>query len=419
MTNQPQDKIIGVLTSGDPNGYFSNGLHQNALFLYKCLKKVPMVKPVLVFYPLSSKKEWPDEVEIFGETAYNLELFYDKYHLDALLLVSVALNNSVANKLKKNRVKLVAVVYGNRYVMDQETMCFGDLLPSAEGKRNFANRSLMREDVKIDAVWMSPHFAWQKDYIKHRYDAPTAHVCPYIWGPDLLLQQYKQDKHYDEFGPLFRPGNPKNKNLFATEPNINVLKTSLFPFQAANLVVERENPNFGEILLFGSRHHRLHNKPIQEYFQSMKLLKDKKVFFEDRWKFSTITKHAQVMFHHHFENGLNYTMLEAATLRLPVVHNSEFMPELGYYYKRANLTDAATQIEAALVHEHRDDLDEYNKLCEGVVKKFHYGSYDNVRGHQTLIANLFSPDIEPELPQYIVDLEYKLDHGDGYISPIG
>ena len=418
MTDTPREMIVGVLTSGDANGYFSNGLHQNALFLYRCLKNVPMVKPVLIFYPMSGR-EWSDEIEIFGEPAYNIEIFYEKYHLDVLLLVSTILNESIATKLRNNKVKLVAVVYGNRYVMDQETICFGDLLPVAEGKRNFANRSLLREDLHIDAVWMSPHFAWQKDYIKHRYSSPVSHVCPYIWGPELLLQQYKNDKHYDETGPYFRAGNPKNKNVFATEPNINVLKTSLFPFQAANLVAERENPDFGEILLFGARHQRLHNKPLQAYFNSMRLDQDKKVFYEDRWRFSTITKHAQVMFHHHFENGLNYTMLEAATLKLPVVHNSEFMPELGYYYKRANLTDAAAQLEAALLHEERDDLEEYNEICDQVVRKFHYANYDNVRGYQTLIASLYSPDIEPELPPYIVDLEYRLEHGDGYISPLG
>lgn len=418
MTDAPREMIVGVLTSGDANGYFSNGLHQNALFLYRCLKNVPMVKPVLIFYPVSGR-EWPDEVQIFGEPAYNLELFYEKYHLDVLLLVSTVLNNTIAKKLKENRVKMVAVVYGNRYVMDQEAMCFGDLVSPKEGKKNFAARSLMREDTDFDAVWLSPHFAWQKDYIKHRYgNVPQAHVCPYIWGPELLLQQYKQLEYWAKTGPFFRANNPKNKNVFATEPNINVLKTSLFPFQAANLVVERGNPNFGEILLFGSRHHRFHNPSAKQYFESMKISQEKKVFFEDRWKFSTITKHAQIMFHHHFENGLNYTMLEAATLKLPIVHNSEFMPELGYYYKRANLTDAATQIEAALLHEERDDLEEYNKVCDEVVRKFHYANYDNVRGHQSLLAKLFNPEIELELPQYIVDLEYRLEHGDGYISPL-
>jgi hypothetical protein len=419
MTDTPKEIIVGVLTNGDTDGYFSNGLHQNALFLHKCLKNAPKIKSLLLFYPFPGK-EWPDHKQIFDETAYNLDLFLDKYHLDVILYVSVLPNSSKIEKLKNNNVKMVAVVYGNRYIMDQEAICFGEFVPAKDDVFNHAARSILREDVGIDAVWVSPHFSWQKDYIKHRYqNVSLSHTCPYIWGPDLLLNQYKEDSFYKDKGPLFRPGNPKNKNVFATEPNINVVKTSLFPFMAANILVNQENPNFGELLLFGCRKKRLHNPYAAQYFKSLRIDKEKKVFYEDRWRFSTITKHAQVMFHHHFENGLNYTLLEAAALRLPVVHNSEFMPELGYYYKRANLTDAAAQLERALLHEERTDLEEYNELCHQVVKKFHYANLDNVRGYQTLIANLYNPNIEPELPPYIVDLEYRLEHGDGYISPLG
>jgi len=49
MTDTPKEIVVGVLTNGDPGGYFSNGLHQNAYFLYKCLKKIPLVKPLLMF----------------------------------------------------------------------------------------------------------------------------------------------------------------------------------------------------------------------------------------------------------------------------------------------------------------------------------------------------------------------------------
>ena len=76
------------------------------------------------------------------------------------------------------------------------------------------------------------------------------------------------------------------------------------------------------------------------------------------------------------------------------------------------------QIEAALLHEERDDLTEYNKTCEEVIERFGIDNEENIRGYQTLLANLIDPKIEPELPQYIVNLEDKLDHEDGYISPI-
>jgi hypothetical protein len=124
------------------------------------------------------------------------------------------------------------------------------------------------------------------------------------------------------------------------------------------------------------------------------------------------------MFHHHFMNGLNYTMLEAAYLKLPVVHNSEFMTDLGYYYRGANLTEAVHQLEHALNHEERDDLEEYNAACDRVVDKFSIDNLENIKGYQTLLCNLLDEKIEPELPVYMQNLENDLDHSEGYISPL-
>lgn len=418
MSKVPEKITVGILTSPDAGGYFSNGLHQNAFFLYRLLEKIPNIKPVLTYHERGDVEKPTSNVEIFGEKAYNINLFYDKYHLDVLLCVSTILPPDLSCHLRKHKVKIVAVIYGNRYVMDQEATCFGHLVPAEGAHRNSAAQGLRREDADVDAVWMSPHFSWQKDYIKHRYKAPKAFVCPYIWGPELLMSQYKDHPYYKRYkeGPFFRKGNPNNKNVFATEPSINVLKTSLFAFQTANIICD--SPNFNEILLFGSRNLKKHNPFVSNYFESLPLHKKKKVIFEARWRFSVITKHAQVMFHHHFMNGLNYTMLEAATLKLPIVHNSEFMSDMGYYYKMANISDAASQLELALEHEHREDIEDYNQQNYEVVDRFYYGNYHNIVGYKTLIENLYDSKIEPELPQYIQDLDYESNHSDGYISPL-
>ena len=409
--------LVGIVTSPSQGAYFSNGLHQNAYYLYKLLQKVPQVQPLLVFPP-GQLKIPVDSIEIFGETAHSMNLFIDKYHLDALLFVSAAVDSTYLDKFRKNGVKMAAVIYGNRYVMDQETFVFGHLEHPEEGEVNVAARELLREDADVDAVWLSPHFAWQKDYIKHRYSAKRAYICPYVWDPELLDLKYSENPHFKENSPLFQIGSPNNKDIFCTEPNINVLKTSLFPYLAVNTVYEKGNKDLGHFYLFNSIQVNKLNKEAAPYLRYFPLLKDKKVTFEGRYGLPTMTKHAQIMFHHHFENGLNYTLLEAARLKLPIVHNSEFMPELGYYYKRANLTDAAKQIEAALLHEERDDLAEYNKTCEEVIERFGIDNEENIRGYQTLLANLIDPKIEPELPQYIINLEDKLDHEDGYVSPI-
>jgi hypothetical protein len=92
------------------------------------------------------------------------------------------------------------------------------------------------------------------------------------------------------------------------------------------------------------------------------------------------------------------------------------MPELGYYYKRANLTDAAKQIRKAFLHEERDDLEEYTKTSFEVLRRFSIHNTANIRGYQTLLANMMDNKLEVELPEYIVNLENKLQNDHPYIS---
>jgi hypothetical protein len=415
-----QNAIVGILISPNSLGFDTNGLHQNSFFLYRLLKQIKGVTPILVYAPefLPERIKADDQIDLFGEPVYRIDLFYEKYHLTVLLEICIAIDSGTAKKLRRAGTKIVMVAYGNRYVLEQEAICFGHL-PRSNMSANYADRNLLRETTHRDAIWMSPHFAWQKDYYKHRFNANVAHVCPYVWDPEMVDKRYKDSGLYKDKSPAFHPNNPANKNVFSTEPNINVLKTSLFPFQAFNLAYETLGDELGDLYLYNTAHVVKENKKITSYFSHFPSTQAGKIKCLSRHGYPHITNSAQIMFHHHFQNGLNYTLLEAARLRLPIVHNSEFMPELGYYYSGANLTAASAQIVSALSHQDRDDLEEYDHQCDKVIEKFWIHNRENIRGYQTLIANLLDSSIEPELPQYIVDLENKLDHGDGYISPLG
>ena len=410
--------IVGIVTSPNEDGYFNNGLHQNAYYLYKLYKNVPRVTPLLM-YPnkLVKGKPSPDQSTIFGEPAYNLDLFKEKYGVHALLFVSAVIPRAMLKPFRDNGVKLATVVYGNRYVMDQEAIVFGHLESPAKSMTNFAKRNLWREDGDMDAVWLSPHFGWQKDYIKHRYAAQRSFICPYIWDPELLDLKYDEHDHYKKNPRGFTVGHPGNKNIFCTEPNINVLKTSLFPYQAADIAY-RDGGDLNKLYLYNTKDMILNNKDIAFYMSQFPLTLDKKIVFEHRYGLPAMTKTSKVMFHHHFENGLNYTLLECARLGLPVVHNSEFMPELGYYYHKADLTAAAAQIKSALKHEERDDLDEYNQTAHDVIRRFSISNAQNLRGYQTLLANLLDNSLGVELPEYIVEYENKYEASKPSFSPM-
>ena len=207
--------------------------------------------------------------------------------------------------------------------------------------------------------------------------------------------------------------------MFCTEPNINVLKTSLFPLLAADAAYKSDpQGSFEHFYLYNALKPVTYSDSFAAYMGKFSSVRDKKISFRDRFGFPTMTRSAQILFHHHFHNGLNYTMLEAAHLRLPIVHNSEWMPSLGYYYDGANITDAARQIHHALGHEDRDDLEDYNAQCQKTLDQFSINNLENVRGYQTLLVNLLDPKQEPELPGYIQTLDEDTKNYKGYLSPL-
>ena len=77
MSTVPEKIIVGIVASGDEGWYFSNGLLQNAWFLFKCLCHVPNITPMLVYWP-ESGDETKEHKIVFGEKVYRLDLFYEQ-----------------------------------------------------------------------------------------------------------------------------------------------------------------------------------------------------------------------------------------------------------------------------------------------------------------------------------------------------
>jgi len=413
---EKREIIVGIAVSPNSQGYFGNGLHQNAFYLYRLFQNMVGVTPLLVFHPLSLK-EPPTSIDIFGETAHNLALFVNKYHLDALLLVSVTPPPQDLELFRSKGVKIASITYGNRYISDQEFMVFGHL--EGKSRKPRAIDDPLREDLKPDAVWVSPHYTWQRDYIQHRFSSGRSYTCPYIWDSELMDLKFNSHSKYQHHSPNFLSNSPRNKSIFCLEPNISISKTTLFAYQTAARLEKISPGSFVYLRLYNSKDHFDQNGKLANYVaRTSDLLSEHRALFLHRASFQDIVEEGSVMFHHHFFNGLNYTLLEGAHLRLPIVHNSEFMPELGYYYPGANITSATKQLGRALLHEERDDLEEYDQTCQDVLLKYSIHNEENIQGYRTLLANLLDKKVSPELPAYINDIEHEVAHGSGYVSPL-
>jgi len=427
LIKQEDKRMVAIILNPSESGIFNNGLHQNGYFLYRLLGKIPNVQPFLI----APDDTLPEEnrkidnlLECFGAPVVPMGWFREKYRCDVMIQGSYAIAPEQLVSYKKTGTKIIAVVWGHKYAINQETMAFGRLVTTDKDPNiNHAAASIIRRNEgTLDAVWLSPHFTWTKQYLAASYDMPLhkTFTAPYIWDPEIVTRVCKDLPSFNngEKTPHFRAGDLENKQIYTLEPNINVLKTSLIPFHALELLY-KENPDHfdhcyfygGEILNENPHFHQLLN--TSAFFSDGKT---HKVTFNGRTKIPWVYEKAKVQLAHHYDCGLNYTYLEAAYHHHPIVHNSHFMRDMGYYYRGANTHDAAAQLRMALRHQDRDDLDEYNANCDDVVDRFSINNAQNIRGYSTLIENLFD-DTQPVLPDYIQELEDDLSYGGEYFSP--
>lgn len=425
-----EKRMVAVLMNPSEGGMFNNGLHQNGYFLYRLLEKIPNIHPFLCcpdsFIPAEHQQE-DNLMKCFGVPVIPMSFFKTKYRCDVMICASFAIEPEDARPYKDNGTKFVAPVWGHKYIMAHETACFGrfQVPPKEKDGRNFSDQGIrLRNEGILDAIWISPHFTWTKQFLASLYKMPLHKVftAPYVWDSELADLGFKAHPDYEsqKISPYFRAGDPQNKAIYSLEPNINVVKTSLVPFMIAEHLYGENREHFAHCYLFGAQpawgsNQHLVNLVNRSGF-ALPAGGTEKVSCEYRTKLPWVYAKAKVHLAHHWNLGLNYTYLEAAHYHHPIVHNSEFMRDMGYYYRGASVLDGAAQLSMALRHEDRPDLDQYNAQCDEVVHRFNISNEQNIRGYSTLIENLFTNEA-PKLPDYIEDLESELAYGGGYFSP--
>ena len=71
-----------------------------------------------------------------------------------------------------------------------------------------------------------------------------------------------------------------------------------------------------------------------------------------------ITKFGSIIISHQQDNALNYLYLESLYLNLPILHNSDFIKDYGYYYPEYDIDIAKVQINKIL-KEHKENISNY------------------------------------------------------------
>ncbi len=302
---------VGITCNYKNDTLFANGIDYNILLWYKFLELCGYI-PYLIYGSINNEVK-----EKYGE------LFDKKYRIVEYNPTEITdINKSyifkeieviffcgfydinLLNISKEKNKKNIYIMMGNEYQYDVQSI--------------IENNNNIILNYNYDEIWISPHFEYSKDYLEIRYKTKVV-VCPYIWEP-LLMEKYGLK---DNVKPI-----ENTIDVAIMEPNLNYGKTCLIPIS----ICELNEKDIDNVYVFGA-HHLKENKFIQEVIMKKEIIKKGKTSFENRVPITDIiSKYCNVVVSCNENWDLNYVFLECFYLGVPLVHNSEYLKDYGYYY---------------------------------------------------------------------------------------
>lgn len=351
---------IGV-TCKDSSKVFSNGLTQNAYFLILLLRNAG--------YDVDPVSQFEEAGKFLEELEIRLLSFDTVKNYDILLEVCYSVTDDLLDYSLKNGLKLVTINYGNILMLIQEDMILAPTRTPAINRGGFD-------------VWISPHFEFSKGFVAATSKAKVE-ICPYIWN-NKIFDKYCETNKMD---PFYK--NDKNLNKIGIfEPNINIIKTCVYPLIALEKLERADKTLIKEILVFNGFDMK-DNPKFKEVVTNFDIYTNKKLSMESRFPLPSILGNELIgaILSHNFYCDLNYLTLEGLYSGVPVIHNSEFCKDAGYFYKTFDADDCIEKIKYAILN-HDSDIENYKKSAKEVLYRFSVNNNENIKKYKYLIENI-------------------------------
>lgn len=355
-------KLKIAITCKDSSKVWSNGLTQNAYNLIYLLKKLD--------YKLV------DAVSQFDEAGKNLEEFEIKKldhstvkNYDLIIEVCYSVTDDLFDYARKSGIKIVTINYGNILMLMQE-----DLILNQK-----SNPAINRGGIQS---WISPHFEFSKGFVETTSKGKVS-ICPYIWSPKIFEKYCKSNN----INPFFKDStNIKKVGIF--ESNINIIKTCIYPLISLEKLERKNSKVVDEILIFNGLGLK-ENAKFKEITRNFDTFSSGKISVEGRYPMPLMLSKGLVgtIVSHQFYCDLNYLTLESLYTGNPIIHNSEFCKEAGYFYSGFDANDCANQIQNA-IENHESNITKYKKSAEEVLNLFSADNMSNVMKYKRLIDNI-------------------------------
>lgn len=355
-------------------GVFTNGLRQNNIFLYRLFKASKNCANVWLLNAGLHDYRFPDGV-LGVEPDAIVRFDQIKDDLDFLLVVGTRPGPDQVRYLRERGCKVVFYKGGNSAILSMEAMA--DTEVDKYGEFYF-------DHDLYDTIWMTPqHIRSYAGWAKTMYRVDVNEV-PQVWDASFL--ELQDDTTRGHFGYKKKKAGQKWK-VGVTDPNITVMKTVHMPALVCEAAYRKRPQAFEKIYITNSLQF-MQNTHFTSFLEALSSVRAGVMSVEQRFMlYDFLAKHVDAIVTHHWENGLNYLYYEVLYGNYPLIHNSEFISDYGYYYKDFDAEDGGRALLKAM-KEHDRSLKDYAARNAALFARLDPQSADNIRLHEKLMFAL-------------------------------
>jgi hypothetical protein len=363
---------ISVLTHAGQN-IWENGMGQNVLFLARLLQRIGFVESVTLI-DAGDQPNMPPQVDL---AAMGLAFGRARELTDALDVVI-----EMAGALDVQWLSYFRAC-GGRVVFH----CVGQPFAALAEPIVFTDKGHFSKPDRCDEVWLLPKDEVFAPMMRTMHRCPVFEV-PYLWSPQFLAQRVAEvEAAGHRFGYTPRTVEQPGFRVAIFEPNISVVKSSSVPMLVCDGAYRADPAAVTSMQVLNTLHIKDH--PTMLYLaNSLDIVRQHKAVFHGRHDFAGfMVQFADAVVSHQWQNDQNYSYLDALYGNYPLVHNSPWLRDAGYYYPDFDIATGAAQLLQA-VRDHDRQLGDYRARSQRVFDAVDPLNSANVDGYAQRLLRL-------------------------------
>jgi hypothetical protein len=373
--SKPNRKLRVGVTIHIRDGHQSiweNGIFQNCVFLVQLFNLSPEVEKAVLVNGSGAKEVHPSMMfDQVGVEMIDLSTALEK--LDVIIEMSSQVPEDWLVKFRQRGGRIAWMRCGNDYVIDVERAMYN--LPPA---------GLCSGKV-YDAIWTLPEYERScSDYFAITTRAPVK-IVPHLWTPEFLDKGAATLPSGKRFG--YEPGKARWR-VCSFEPNMCMVKTCIMPM----LVCEeayRKAPDRFEFIRICNTLKAKENPGFVRFAKFLDIVNHGVASFEGRFSVHEYMAHfGDCIVSHHWENGQNYLYYEALYGGYPLIHNSEFIRDQGYFYPDFDCQAGGEALVRAF-ESHDKNLNDYKAKAADFLKTLDIKFPANIEAYSNELISVF------------------------------